>query len=65
VDQNREQQSSPEFENDSHGRNAGPSNDPSHHAPESGITNRPIEEEEENQQRLPPRGEAKDETSHA
>jgi hypothetical protein len=37
------------------------SNDPSHHAPGAGITNRPDEEEIENQQRLPPRGHAKDE----
>jgi hypothetical protein len=46
---------------DQENRNAGPSNDPSHRAPESGISNRPIEEEEENQQRLPPRGEEKQE----
>jgi hypothetical protein len=29
---------------------------------ESGITNRPIEEEQRDQQNLPPRGERKDET---
>jgi hypothetical protein len=42
-------------------RNTSGSNDPSHHAPGAGITNRPDEEELENQQRLPPRGHAKDE----
>jgi hypothetical protein len=65
MDQNRAQQGSPELEDDRQSRNAGPSNDPSHHAPQSGITNRPIEEEQENQDRLPPRGGTKDETSHA
>ena len=46
-------------EQDSRGATA--SNDPSHHAPGGGITNRPDDEEVENQQRLPPRGHAKDE----
>ena len=39
--------------------NAGTSNDPSHRAPGSGITNRPDGEERDNQERLPPRGQAK------
>jgi hypothetical protein len=30
-----------------------------------GITNRPLSEEEKNQDRVPPRGEAKDSESHA
>ena len=40
-------------------RNAAGSNDPSHHAPGTGISNRSDEEERENQERLPPRGEEK------
>jgi hypothetical protein len=63
MDHSHAQEGSPEFDNDKSTRNAGPSNDPSHHAPESGISNRPIEEEEENQQRLPPRGDEKEESS--
>jgi hypothetical protein len=51
-----------EMENDEQApRNAAASNDPSHHEPGAGITNRPDSEELENQQRLPPRGHAKDE----
>jgi hypothetical protein len=40
-------------------RNASSSNDPSHHAPGAGISNRPDDEERENQDRLPPRGQEK------
>lgn len=48
-----------EMEKDPDARTAQGSNDPSHHAPGAGITNRPDEEEKENQERLPPRGQAK------
>lgn len=50
-----------EMEQDPDARNAAGSNDPSHHAPGAGITNRPDDEERANQERLPPRGHAKDE----
>jgi hypothetical protein len=40
-------------------RNVTGSNDPSHHAPGAGISNRPDDEERENQDRLPPRGQEK------
>jgi hypothetical protein len=40
-------------------RSAAGANDPSHRVPGAGITNRPDEEEKENQDRLPPRGEEK------
>ena len=50
-----------EMDKDADARNAAVSNDPSHHAPGAGITNRPDEEERANQERLPPRGHAKDE----
>jgi hypothetical protein len=33
-------------------------NDPLHHEPGAGITNRPDDAERENQERLPPRGQA-------
>lgn len=42
-------------------RKATSSKDPSHHEAGAGITNRPDTEERENQDRLPPRGRAKDE----
>jgi hypothetical protein len=42
-------------------RNATGSNDPSHHEPGAGITNRPDSEERANQDRLPLRGHSKDE----
>jgi hypothetical protein len=48
-----------EMEKDPDARTAKGSNDPSHRAPGAGITNRPDEEERENQERLPPRGQAK------
>ena len=48
-------------DNHTEDRRADTGNDPSHHAPGAGITNRPDDEEIENQQRLPPRGHAKDE----
>ena len=40
-------------------RSAAGSNGQSHHVPGAGISNRPDEEEQENQERLPPRGEEK------
>lgn len=40
-------------------RNAAGSKDQAHRAPGAGITNRSDEEEQENQERLPPRGEQK------
>jgi hypothetical protein len=46
-------------EQDPDARTAKSSNDPSHRAPGAGITNRPDDEERENQERLPPRGQAK------
>jgi hypothetical protein len=46
-------------EHDEPRRRATSSNDPSHHEPGAGITNRPDEVERENQERLPPRGQEK------
>lgn len=40
-------------------RNTAGSNDQAHRVPGAGITNRSDEEERENQERLPPRGEPK------
>jgi hypothetical protein len=48
-----------EMEKNPDARTAAGSNDPSHHAPGGGISNRPDEEERDNQDRLPPRGEEK------
>ena len=50
-----------EFNRDEMPRKTGAdTNDPSHHTPGGGgITNRPLDEEQQNQQRLPPRGEEK------
>jgi hypothetical protein len=50
--------------NDDHGakpdaRTGSGSNDTPQHAPGGGISNRPDDEERENQERLPPRGQEK------
>jgi hypothetical protein len=48
-----------EMDNNPDARTAAGSNDPSHHAPGGGISNRPDDEERQNQDRLPPRGQEK------
>lgn len=48
-----------ELEKDPDARTAAGTNDPSHHAPGAGISNRPDDEERANQDRLPPRGQEK------
>jgi len=48
-----------ENEKDARARNATSSNDPSHHAPGAGSSDRPDDEERDNQQRVPPRGQEK------
>ena len=48
-----------ELENNPDARTAAGTNDPSHHAPGGGISNRPDDEERANQDRLPPRGQEK------
>jgi hypothetical protein len=61
MDKNQNHSRDREMEKEPAPRNTAGSNDPSHHAPGAGITNRPDTEEKENQERLPPRGHAKDE----
>lgn len=61
MDQNEKQDNDRDSARDEQAqRNATGSNDPSHHAPGGGISNLPADEEVENQQRLPPRGEEKE-----
>ena len=58
-DQNQAYHDGQKTDENSDARNAAGSNDPSHHAPGGGISNRPDDEERENQERLPPRGQEK------
>ena len=58
-DQNENYNSEREMEQNPDARTAAGSNDPSQHAPGAGISNRPDDEERENQERLPPRGQEK------
>ena len=58
-DQNQNDHAGRTIDENPDARNASPSNDSSHHAPGAGISNRPDDEERENQDRLPPRGQEK------
>jgi hypothetical protein len=60
MEENQNYNNDRELEKEEHtSRKTTSSNDPSHHEPGAGITNRPDSEERENQERLPPRGQAK------
>lgn len=58
-DQNQKHHKNRETDENPDARKAAASDDQAHRVPGAGITNRPDEEERENQERLPPRGEQK------
>jgi hypothetical protein len=58
-EQNQDYKKDGEMDRNSDARTTGAPSDSSHDAPGGGISNRPDDEERENQDRLPPRGQEK------